>query len=531
MPVNSVHPKYQQAFRRWELMRDSMEGESAIKALGPKYLPPTPSQILDGMKPGLYSPEGCKDTNNLGLVSYHNYVSRAHYPDFFKEGVRTVLGILNAKPARVVMPKQMEYLLTNATPNGQSLETLLRLIHLEQLVVGRIGLLADFKTPKTPGEERPYIAPYLTETITNWDAGEHVNGQHKMNLIVLNECGKVRNGFEWEDAKKWRVLRLSGATESTDEASGVYQFATTEDAGADLNELAFTPANIQGRNLEELPFVCIGPTDLDPNPDEPPLDGLAELCLLIYRGEADYRYTLFMQGQETLVISGSVVQRELSQDGTGKQAPIRVGADSAIELTTGGTAEYIGISSSGLPEQRSALEADRNRAAVKTGQLLQPGKASMESGEALKTRVAAQTATLTSVAKAGAEGLQTILRVIAKWMGLNPEEVSVTPNLDFTNFHIQGQDIVQLITAKRLGAPLSMKSIHDIMRERGLTRLDWEQELEEIRKDPEELVKFLLQDSADTGNNPTASAGGPQKSTQGQRRQTSVPRDQQGNDA
>ncbi len=137
---------------------------------------------------------------------------------------------------------------------------------------------------------------------------------------------------------------------------------------------------------------------------------------------------------------------------------------------------------------------------------------SMESGEALKTRVAAQTATLTSVALSGAAGLEKSLKILATWMGENPDEVEVTPNLDFTNIEIQGQDIVQLITAKNLGYPLSYKTLHDIARERGLVKTTFEEELELCKKDDRHLIDFAMEMSEGLkGNNALEGAGGPKK--------------------
>jgi hypothetical protein len=109
-----------------------------------------------------------------------------------------------------------------------------------------------------------------------------------------------------------------------------------------------------------------------------------------------------------------------------------------------------------------------------------------ESGDALRIRVSARTASLNQIALAGAEGLQTALRTIAQWMGANPAEAKVTPNLDFVDEQMDGQALVSLMTAKSLGAPLSKRTIHDRMREQEITALTFEEEMEEIESEEPE---------------------------------------------
>jgi hypothetical protein len=69
-----------------------------------------------------------------------------------------------------------------------------------------------------------------------------------------------------------------------------------------------------------------------------------------------------------------------------------------------------------------------------------------ESGEALRLRYGAQTATLTSVAKAGAAGLQKALRHVAMFMGADPEQVLVKPNLKFVDTTLTPADAVSLVS-------------------------------------------------------------------------------------
>jgi hypothetical protein len=224
--------------------------------------------------------------------------------------------------------------------------------------------------------------------------------------------------------------------------------------------------------------------------------GLSNLTLAIDRGEADYRQTLFMQGQDTLVIIGAVIQDD--DDET------RVGTGAKIEVPLGGDAKYIGVSADGLSEQRQSLEADKEQAAERGARLLDFGDTARQSGDALRIRVAARTTTLRTLAINGADGLQRSLRQMAEWVGADPQEVVVKPNLDFTDDAFTGQDVLEFMQAKAMGAPLSLKTIHSNFKKKDLTTNTFDEEMDEIESEKDLTMGTVLDpeakgDDGDTG--------------------------------
>jgi hypothetical protein len=256
-------------------------------------------------------------------------------------------------------------------------------------------------------------------------------------------------------------------------------FTDQQSSNLSFNQGSMMVPMFRGATLNYIPFVFINTKDIVANPDEAPLLGLAKTCLAIYRGEADYRQALHVQGQDTLVVIGGT----RSPDGTpGDDADaIRVGAGSRIDCDIQGDAKFIGVSSSGLPEMRTSLENDRKDAQSRAGKLV-PSKNDAESGEALKTRVSAQTATLNELAWTAAKGLENLLNSIAEWVGA-PKTAKVIPNLDFGDFELGTKDLIDLMTARQLGAPISRESIHAIMVDRGMTRMKFEDELAKIEEE------------------------------------------------
>jgi len=461
MSAKSVHPLYTAMLEVWKLGRDSYGGERAIKEEGTTYLPPTSGQVEDG--------QGSSKTP--GQYAYEAYKQRAYYPDIYKEAVEAAIGIMHRKPPTIELPDALADMEENATLLGESLEMLLRKINAQQLKTGRVGLLGDIRTDGT--EVRPVIVTYNELAIRNWDDTSTTQDDVDVRMVVLDESGyQLGTDFAWVYKNRYRVL---GLVDESNELAVNGKYATKlfeETEVIDGSQLEIP--SIMGTPLELIPFTFINCKDLSPTPDSPPLEGLANLCLAIYRGEADYRQNLFMQGQDTLVTVG----RQADPDD-----PVRVGAGARIDVPLGGSASYIGVNSQGLPEQRQALENDYKRAVQKSGQLLDATSRAKESGDALRIRVAAQTATLPHIAKAGAAGLEKVLKALAVWHGADPEQVVVKPNLEFTEADLNGQTLVQILTAKGLGAPVSYESIHTYMAEQGFTRQTFEEEMERINKE------------------------------------------------
>jgi len=179
-----------------------------------------------------------------------------------------------------------------------------------------------------------------------------------------------------------------------------------------------------------------------------------------------------MQGQDTLVVIGGVEDEEY-----------RVGANASIMVPNGGDAKFIGVDSRGLPEMRQAVTNDKDEANQKGGQLLDSVSRARESEDSLKIRVSARTASLNQIVDVGAFGLKQSLQMAAVWMGEDPEKVIVEPNKDFADNELSSKTLVEWMTARALGAPISKRTIHDRMRDHDLTDLEFEEELAELEKE------------------------------------------------
>ncbi|QEQ95129.1 structural phage protein [Vibrio phage vB_VpS_BA3] len=478
------HPLYTAMLSVWTMCRDCEGGSRVIKSKRDTYLPPTSGMLADGFSN--------TNLNSLGSKVYETYITRAYYPDVFKDAVETAVGIMHRKPANIKLSPKLEQLRDRASDGGETLQLLLRRINAEQLTTGRLGLMGDIRVKN--GKEEPVILVYKESTAYNWDDSSRSRADSNLRFVMLDESSyELNDSFAWVWKEKSRVLALVDPTtkriaQLDDDGkipdNAVYGYAEIE-SDDELAEKEFTIVSVKGSNVDGIAFTFVNSRDLLSIPDTPPLEGLADLSLLIYRGEADYRQNLFMQGQDTLVTIGDVGGED--DDGDGKTT--RTGAGARLALPVNGDAKYIGVDSQGLPEQRQALEADYKRAEKKTSKLMS-GTNTQESGDALRIRAASQTATLPQIAQSGAAGLQYILRKLAQMLGDNPEDVVVTPNMEFTDKGGNPVDLKSIMEAKLLGAPISIESIHSWSKRSGFTDYDWEEEQKKLAEDDKYDLSF-----------------------------------------
>lgn len=448
MSVSQRHPALSaERLAEWQLMRDAMGGESDMKARGETYLP----------KPG-----GFKNNPATEAALYDAYRLRAMFPEILAPSVSAMIGIIHGQEIKIEIPTAMEFLWENADGLGLPLEAFHRRITRELLVIGGYGVLAD--APVSGGN--PFLAGFTRDSIINWDA----------EWWVLDETGMRRDGFIWKQIEKYRVLGLG---------DGAYLQSVFEGKAEQGQEII-----VKGRGgnvLPRIPFAVASARDLSPKVETPPLIGVARAGLAIYQLSADYRWQLYMSGQETLVaINGS--------------APAMIGAGVVHQMNgaEGMTPDlkYVSPSCSGIEAHLKAIE-DARIAAVQAGaRLLEQSDAVQESGEARKLRFASETATLTSVAQNSCALLERALRNIAMIMGLPEDDIVVNAPSDLLDRTMTPTDAEALMRVWQ-GGGMPWEDYHAALQRGGL--VSSERDADEAAK----LIDDQAEDDPDPMGQPT----------------------------
>jgi hypothetical protein len=241
--------------------------------------------------------------------------------------------------------------------------------------------------------------------------------------------------------------------------NGRYQvelYNVDTDAGGEIR----APTARGERGLTEIPFVIANARDMRFVPDSPPLIGVARASRNIYQLSADYRWQLFMSGQETLFVFNSGGAGDTNDD---RKVDL-VGAGVIVHLDGGDgvtpDARYVGPSGTGIAAHRTAID-DEKAAAVAAGARLFEAQASgAESGEALRLRYSAQTATLTTIAQTSASALERALRYAAVMIGADPKAVVVKPNLQFIDTRMTPVEAESLVRTWQQGA-ISYETLYE----------------------------------------------------------------------
>ncbi|GAA4652072.1 DUF4055 domain-containing protein [Kistimonas scapharcae] len=312
----------------WRMIDDACEGEQAIKKGDERYLPkPNPQDV---------SPENDE--------RYKQYKARAVFYNATGRTLSGLVGVAFSKDAATELSTRLEYLRANADGAGNGLEQLAQKALNHTAGKGRAGILVDY--PATDGNlsrsEAAGIGAsmllYRPQQIINWDT-ETVNGQKRLNLVVLKESGTQREkgGFKHVEYIRWRVLALE---------DGVYIVRIFEKTQHGIQETAnFMPSDAAGNVWHEIPFTFTGSNDNDPDIDQAPLADLASLNVAHYRNSADVEESSYIAGQPTLVLPG-LKQQWYDHNLKGK---VYIGCRGGLPLNEGADAKLLQASPNQLP--------------------------------------------------------------------------------------------------------------------------------------------------------------------------------------
>lgn len=467
-----THCEYEQMRCLWKRVRDAYKGQDHIKRLMDEYLPPTTGMA----KP---TPDGYQINQN-GWNEYRMYLARALFSGDVAQMVRTAIGILWNKDATIELPAKLEYVRNHATSEGDTLMQLMRDVNVEQLQTARAGLLVDLPAPVNGallrGKPQPYITLYKAEQILNWDVGSRgLVPYRQLNMVLLDESENERQkdlSVKWQ--QKYLVLSLGSL--DPEDVSGDYYWGRFRNGS--FTDKPLTQAVVYNKPLPFIPFTFINATHISHRVEQPPHIDLVDLVISLYQNSADYEQMLHEHAQETLVVENGEEDKKY-----------RVGSHATIcTRGDGNKAYFIGLNGHGLPEMAKAYQNKKIEIERKAGQMIDTRSLQRESGESLKTRLAAQTATLSSIADACGWGMTRCLQQMAIMVGADPTEVKVQPNTNFLNPELFAKTLVELMQAKNMGLPLTDDDLIVMMQDRGLTDKDVETVKAMLKKEPPGVV-------------------------------------------
>lgn len=479
--VNYTRQELKDAKKRYDVIRDCLGGEIAVKARGVSYLPMPNSS----------------DTSDENSARYLAYKTRATFYNVTKRTLDGLCGQIFVREPVIEVPDQLNNIINDADGGGVSLTQMSKEAVYNTLGYGRAGLFMDYPATEGPvskqqldsGDIRPTFTLYSPEKILNWRTTTR-GARELLSLVVLEEeVVSEDDGFEAKKTKQWRVLRL------VNNVYTVQIWSQTQQANY-VAKQTFIPTDASGQPLNEIPFTFIGAKNNDHRVDEAPMYDIAALNIAHYRNSADYEESAFMVGQPTPVFSG------LTEDWVTNvlKGKVLLGSRGAISLPVGGAATLLQATPNSMPFE--AMQ-HKEKQMVALGARLAEQRSVVRTASEANIDHTTASSVLASTAKNVSAALTWGLQWAAKFMGIADTKISFSLNTDFDIATMTPEDRRQLVEEWQAGA-ISWEELRTNLRKSGIASMD---DAEAKEKIAEELASL-----PDTGmgqqNDPANSGAG-----------------------
>ncbi len=458
--VNYVREEVTALTPRWDLVRDCLAGEKAIKDKRVKYLPQP--------NPGDHSQEN-RDR-------YDQYILRAVFYGVTGRTMKGLAGQVFARDPVLALPPILDVVKQDVDGAGVSLDQQARKALANILGYGRCGLLTDYPKTDKPATKQDLEEGNIRPTITLYDAWDIINwrtvtigSKKKLSLIVLSEQEVTDDdGFEQEWDEYYRVLRLYEGTYWSE----VWYF--DKNINDFVIESRVQPLDGNGKPWDEIPFTFIGAENNDPTPDLPPLYDLAVINLAHYRNSADYEEACYICGQPTPWFSG-LTQQWI--DSVFKNGTIQLGSRAAVLLPENAGAGLLQAAENSMPKE--AMEA-KERQMVALGAKLVEQKAVQRTALEAGMEEASTSSLLATCAKNVSHAYTCALAWAGQFLGIaNAEKeegdsISYVLNSEFDLSKLEPQAIAQIIASWQANA-ISTPEMRDNLRRGGIAYQDDEE--------------------------------------------------------
>lgn len=475
MPVSYTRKEVKVSQRKWEMIRDCIDGEDAVKARRTKYLPrPNPD-----------------DTSKENDARYSEYLTRAVFYNVTCRTLDGLVGQVFLRPPAVELPDQLEGLKVDVDGVGVGLDQQAKRTLRGVLSYGRMGLFIDYPATDTPTSREDQDRGFIRPTITLYEPWQIINwrtitvGARKLlSLVVLQEeITEPLDDFEDTVVKQWRVLRL---------VNGQYHVELYKEANGTFGKVSeFVPRGANSQPLDTIPFLMVGAVNNDDTLDKPPIYDLASLNIAHYRNSADYEEACFIVGQPTICLAGltaSWVKEVL-------QGKVHIGSRAAIPLPAGGSANMLQAAPNTLPFE--AMEAKERQMVALGAKLVETSEVQRTLGEA-ELEEASETSILTTAADNVSRAYTDALRWCGQFSGTEVESILYTLNTDFPAARMTPEDRRQLVSEWQSGA-LAFSEMRSALRKAGIATLDDEEAKDEIESSPPPILA-LQEKSIDAKN-------------------------------
>lgn len=378
------------------------------------------------------------------------YAAGGFDADLVPRTLRGFMSLVSEHDPIVIIPDKLDYINKSATKDNKSLvEVYLRTV-AAVLLRGRCPLVLDIQN------EQIKIVEYPAQSLIDWESMDESEDSSLFKYAIFKDSIENPDFDPIDNSNK----RSFVCYHYHHLVSGVYTVTTIIDDTDYKGEkrISVTP-KYKGKTLNFIPGVAIGSIDNTPDVDTIPLVGIANCTLAIYDLSCMLRHAEKTSAVPTMWITG--VEKD--------QAPSVTGAGVCITLPD--YTSKIGYTTTDTTCMTHIKDrmADYYAQAQELGaSLLGSTKHGSESGEALRLRQASSTATLKSVVTNVGRGVDHLLKMAGQWIG-SAEEISFSPNREFSTFALTANETVALVQSWQAGA-ISHSTLLENFRKAGMLK-------------------------------------------------------------
>jgi hypothetical protein len=271
------HPLYDKYTRCWRIMRDSVDGQEAIRANAVEmdYIHLPPGLIEENYK------SQRQGRNKLNRGALHHYINKATYIEIVSRILDEAEGRIFSKDYKLDVPEEFKAYIDNLDSEGLSFDQFVHWCVREVFTVNRFGTLVDWNEKL----DIPSLKRYITESIVNWK----INSNGEITLVVLEDLIEEEGQVFSHNFLKRRVAFF--LEEDSSGRNYVVQRTFVKNKNSEKYEETEAPKILEryGTAISKIPFIFFGGI----KPKDPMLKPLAATALDYFDAHAQYRNALW----------------------------------------------------------------------------------------------------------------------------------------------------------------------------------------------------------------------------------------------
>ncbi|QZA70448.1 portal [Erwinia phage AH03] len=480
--VAFMRPELANYIEQYDLIRDAISGEVAVKKQGPKYLP---------------YPNGTSPSKKEDKERYAKYGKRAVFYGVTKRTIAGLIGQVFKKPADIKVPGAMQKVMENASGAGVSVQQLSKKAETYALAYGRSGVLVDY--PETGGELtqaelesgniRPTLTVYSPMEIYNWRVIDR-GAEEILSLVVLAESYVYEDdGFEMKSGGRFRVLFLDNENLFVMQTWELRQ-PTQWDGQKILKQANYEmksetrPTGPDGNRIDKIPFWFIGSENNDSSPDNPPMYDLASLNMAHYRNSADYEEAVNVVGQPTLFLKNFPAQ--YIADELGGEIPLGVAGGFAGPKDS--DAKLLQVAPNILVAEAMLM---KERQMVALGAKLVEQSSVQRTAFEAGLEASSENSTLGNITNNVSDVFTKALKFCAFYMNIEYAEIIFKLNTDFDLATMSSEDRAEAINEWQKGA-LTFTEMRAVLKRAGVATMDDALAKQAIDKEQSDAMQMAM---------------------------------------